>query len=394
MKENSKKFPRDCTILIVDDDPLICDLLKRSLEDNFKVYICNSGKTALQYIDEYNPDVVVTDLKIPDISGLEVLQYAKRKDEFTEVIVITGHPSLDSATLAINQGVYSYLLKPLQLSEFLVQVEKAVASRLFHLKSLEIMRAPDGLAPDVKKHFEDITILYHFLRKLMLSLEIPEIMRVSLDEINRRTEAILAIINVSFLGYNEMYVMPSVGEITEEMLKSILNRFKDQIPVTLTNGENKKEIVPVIYKGRCGKISAKDYSNLICHPVPMMVTDKVIGNLILFFNSSFIISSDLNQFLYIFSSIVSSAVEHGYITLQARQQAKTDSLTGISNHRHFHEVLDKEISRANRRKSTFSLILIDIDNFLHYYALELYLGNSDWPHNNLKRWRYRGDRTV
>ena len=56
-------------------------------------------------------------------------------------------------------------------------------------------------------------------------------------------------------------------------------------------------------------------------------------------------------------------MEHGYSALLARQQAKTDSLTGIANHRLFHQTLEREIARANRKKGNFSLILIDIDDF-------------------------------
>ena len=97
--------------------------------------------------------------------------------------------------------------------------------------------------------------------------------------------------------------------------------------------------------------------------VPMMVTDRILGTLTVFLDTSSASPGGQNQFLYVFSSIVSSVIDHGYIALQARRQAKTDSLTGIANHRHFHETLDREIARANRKRGVFSLVLIDIDNF-------------------------------
>jgi diguanylate cyclase (GGDEF)-like protein len=295
------------------------------------------------------------------VSGLQVLEYAKSKDEFTEVIVITGFGTLDSATLAINQGVYSYLLKPLQIAEFLIQVEKAIATRLFHLRSIELMRQSDDLAPDVKMHVQDITSLYYFIRKLMLSLEISEIMRITLDEANRRMGSVLAVISVSMPGIEEVFVMPSKGEITEERVIPLLNHFRDQVIASTVNRRHTDgEPLPVIFKGRLGTLP--DFDEIVPLSVPMMVTDRVMGTMTVFFKPP-LPPTDPSQFFYVFSSIVSSVVDHGYIALQARQQAKTDSLTGIANHRHFHETLDREISRANRRKSVFTLVLIDIDNF-------------------------------
>jgi diguanylate cyclase (GGDEF)-like protein len=293
-----------------------------------------------------------------------VLEHAKRKDEFTEVIVITGYASLDSATLAINQGVYSYLLKPLQIAEFIIQVEKAIASRLFHLRSIRLMMQSDDFAPDVRMHVQDITSLYYFIRKLMLSLEISEIMRITLDEVNRRMGSPLAVISVTMGGNaGESFVMPSQGEVTEEQVAPLLSRLRTGEPASdgVPGHRSDAEPVPLIYKGREG--AAPSLEGLVPLSVPMMVTDRVIGVLTVFVDGASPPPPEQNQYLYVFSSIVSSVIDHGYIALQARRQAKTDSLTGIANHRHFHETLDREISRANRRRSSFTLVLLDIDNF-------------------------------
>ncbi len=338
-------------------------MLRDALEPTYKVQICSLGSEALELIDNNDFDVVVTDLKIPDVSGLEVLEHAKRKDEFTEVIVITGYASLDSATLAINQGVYSYLLKPLQITEFFIQVEKAVAARLFHLRSIALMRQSDDFAPDVKMHVHEITSLYYFIRKLMLSLEIAEIMRITLDEANLRMNAVLSVISISIPGFEELYLMPAHGELSEQDALELVDRFKEQVFMSpgVPQPESLERLQPVVFKGKLGELS--QLQSVTPLAVPMMITDRVLGTLAVFLDSSVVPVEGQNQFLYVFSSIVSSVVDHGYIALQARRQAKTDSLTGIANHRHFHETLDREIARANRRKGVFALVLLDIDNF-------------------------------
>jgi diguanylate cyclase (GGDEF)-like protein len=298
---------------------------------------------------------------MPDVSGMDILEYAKRKDEYTEVIMMTGYASLDSVTLAVNQGVNSYLVKPLQISEFTIQVEKAVASRLFHLRSIELMRQTDNFSPDVKLHVHEITSLYYFIRKLMLSLEIPEIMRITLDEALCRLDGQLAVIHIAIHGFQELYAMPASAEDDATAIAKFIELHQEQIILPNAGKPEYGMPSPIFFKGRQG--AAIDLGNTAPLSVPMMVADRMLGMVTIFVASPPGVHPDRGQYLYVLSSLVSSVIEHGYLALQARRQAKTDSLTGISNHRHFHETLDREISRANRKRGGFTLILLDIDDF-------------------------------
>jgi diguanylate cyclase (GGDEF)-like protein len=252
-------------------------------------------------------------------------------------------------------------MKPLAISDFLLQIEKAVAVRLFHLKSIQLMQQSDNLTPEVKGHLSDVTSIYFFLRKLMLSLEISEIMRITLEELNQKTGAIMTLISVNILGYTDVFAMPSKGEIDQNYFWNLLGDLglNERLRFDQQKFDN-REIPFIAFKGKLGEMPLVD---LYPVSVPMMVTDRNIGTLVVFFDDPLKSEIDQNQFLYVFASIVSSIIEHGYSALQARQQAKTDSLTGIANHRMFHQTLEREISRANRKKGTFSLVLIDIDNF-------------------------------
>ena len=156
--------------------------------------------------------------------------------------------------------------------------------------------------------------------------------------------------------------MTSTGEISAERLSEIVkHNWEKLFPGLSTDKLDKGEISPLIYKGRQGALP--DIDNLYSVNIPMVIADRSIGSLTVFHSKTQTSPDDRNQFLYVFTSLVSSVIEHGYVALQARHQAKTDSLTGVANHRLFHETLDREIARSNRRKDSFSLILIDIDNF-------------------------------
>ena len=130
-------------ILIVEDESTIRSYTRRLLEESgyTNVYEADSLSESLSILSEKGENiyVVLLDLRLSDGNGLTLMEHLTNSFNFIiGVIVITGYASLDSATLAINQGVYSYLCKPLQITEFFIQVEKAIASRLFHLRSAPI----------------------------------------------------------------------------------------------------------------------------------------------------------------------------------------------------------------------------------------------------------------
>jgi diguanylate cyclase (GGDEF)-like protein len=356
------KLPTECRVLIVDDEKTVGDLLVRALEGRYEVMTCLNGSQACSLIEQIDFDVVVCDLRLPDISGIDVLSFAKTKDPYTEVLLITGYASLESASVAINLGAISYIEKPLSLADFQVQIEKAVASRLFHLKSLTLMQTSGDMAPEFKDHLFDITALYYFTRKLTLSLELSEIMRITLEEALRRSGAFLCAIGVDVLGYREIYAMSSTGEIEQHRVQSLfLSCWKDAFPFLDKERFQEGKTALAIYKGKQGP--APELDSVAPQIIPMMVTGTAIGTLAVFLDKTRPMESGPQHFLYIISSIVSSLIEHGYMVLQARQLAKTDGLTGIANHRSFQEALDREIARANRRNTVFSLVIFDLDDF-------------------------------
>ncbi|MBN2037809.1 MAG: diguanylate cyclase [Chitinispirillaceae bacterium] len=356
------KLPSECRILIVDDEITVGELLKRAIENRYQVHTCLTGSEACSLLEQTDFDVVVSDLRLPDISGIDVLNFAKSKDPYTEVLLITGYASLESAAVAINLGAISYIEKPLSIADFQVQVEKAIASRLFHLKSISLMHRSDDLAPEFKDHLHDITALYYFTRKLTLSLETSEVMRITLDEALRRTGTVLCAIGVEVRGFREIYAMVASGEVPKEQVTALfLSCFKDAFPFLDRERFEEGSIPLVVYKGKQGV--PPDISSVGPAVIPMMVTGTAIGSLTLFLDKNQKLESSAQHFLYIISSIVSSLIEHGYTVLQARQLAKTDGLTGIANHRSFQEALDREIARAQRKASLFSLLIFDIDDF-------------------------------
>ena len=123
----------DFEILFVDDDQTILNLVEEYLAAfDYRVSVVDSGLKALELIKDQDFDVVFTDFKMPDINGLELLAMIKEYRPATEVIIVTGHGTMESAIQAMKFGSYDYIQKPFKLD-----VLRIVINKLFEEKRLK-----------------------------------------------------------------------------------------------------------------------------------------------------------------------------------------------------------------------------------------------------------------
>ncbi|GAB4242451.1 MAG: sigma-54 dependent transcriptional regulator [Ekhidna sp.] len=116
-------------ILIIDDEQDICTLLKKFFSKNgFEVFTAASGKSGIKLIEEKGVDLVICDFRLPDYTGLEILQKIKIVDPSIQVIIITGYSDVRIAVEALKKGAFDYVTKPLHPDEILHSVEGALKS--------------------------------------------------------------------------------------------------------------------------------------------------------------------------------------------------------------------------------------------------------------------------
>lgn len=115
-------------ILVVDDDPDTCALLVDALEeDGYSLHTCSSGTEARDALEHERFDLVLADIKLPYISGIDLLLYAREINLDTKVILITAYASLETAIQALRGEAYDYLIKPFSLSDLRQRVRDALA---------------------------------------------------------------------------------------------------------------------------------------------------------------------------------------------------------------------------------------------------------------------------
>ncbi len=116
------------TILIVDDEKNYPPILSAVLEEEgFETLAAFSGREALEILKNSDVDLVLTDMKMPSMDGIELLERIKEKDTDLPVIMMTAHGTVEKAVLAMQKGAYNYILKPFDNERLVLYVNKAIA---------------------------------------------------------------------------------------------------------------------------------------------------------------------------------------------------------------------------------------------------------------------------
>lgn len=127
--------------VIVDDDRTIGGILKELISgQNAVVEVFNDARKAIEYIREQPVDIVITDLMMPDVSGLDVLSFAKRTNPDSIVIIITGHGTLETAIEAVRKGAYDYIKKPFKLDEIEIAFNNAAEKIQLVWKNQDLLK--------------------------------------------------------------------------------------------------------------------------------------------------------------------------------------------------------------------------------------------------------------
>ena len=130
---------REFQILFVDDDRTILSLVEEYLTAfDYRITAVDNGLKALELIKEENFDVVFTDFKMPDIDGLELLSVIKEYRPATEVIMVTGHGTMESAIQAMKFGSYDYIQKPFKLDVLRILIDKIIEAKKFKQENIEL----------------------------------------------------------------------------------------------------------------------------------------------------------------------------------------------------------------------------------------------------------------
>jgi DNA-binding NtrC family response regulator len=129
------------TLVAVDDDPATLDLITAALaQDGLEILTCPDGEAGLDMVFRRRPQVVILDLMMPKLSGMEALERIVEADPSIDVILLTGHYSTDSAVEAIQKGACDYLTKPISIAKLRERVGSSIADARRRQRTLQLER--------------------------------------------------------------------------------------------------------------------------------------------------------------------------------------------------------------------------------------------------------------
>jgi len=131
-------MPGQLKLLLLDDESIVGKRLKPALTKiGCDVEVFDNPREALRRIDEMEFDIVVTDIRMDEVDGIEVLEHVTRKSSRTKVIMITGYAMMETARDAMEKGAFDFIAKPFQPGDLRAVVAKAAQALGFELKSME-----------------------------------------------------------------------------------------------------------------------------------------------------------------------------------------------------------------------------------------------------------------
>jgi DNA-binding NtrC family response regulator len=233
------KLSKEMRILVVDDEDSVRDVLSQVLEEGgFKVTEAANGSEALVQLEKTPFPLVITDIVMPEMTGIELLKNIKNRYPSTEVIIITSHASLGTAVEALRCGAYDYLFKPFKdLDLILAATERAVEKIQLKAENQKLVNKLKGqnteLERRVKKRTLELERINHQLVK-----EIQERIRSqdAAESANRAKDDFLA--NMSHelrtplnhvIGFTDIILHKHFGDLNdvqEEYLNDVLESSK------------------------------------------------------------------------------------------------------------------------------------------------------------------------
>lgn len=165
-------------ILIVDDDKEMCELLMDVLKrEGYDVSSANSGESALQMVENNYFDLIITDLRMKGMDGIELLTKVKEKAPCVEVIIITGFGTIERAIEAIKKGAYHFVTKPFKNKELLNLIEKALSGKILSDENRRLRREVEqrysfsniiGKSKGMQEIFRTIELISHSLSNVLI----------------------------------------------------------------------------------------------------------------------------------------------------------------------------------------------------------------------------------
>jgi len=251
-------------ILIVDDDRLLQNSLNNILSENYDVVIAGSGETALQTLKKQEVDLILLDIRLPGIDGVETLRQIKGAEDNTGVIMMTAYEDIKTVITSMKIGASDYLVKPLDIEELEITIEKA-------LENIRLKREVEELRKQYIQEF-DIDNIIAESQGIRDALKLANTVAQSDDttaliegETGTGKEVIARTIHCRSSRFGKPFVCINCGAISKELIESELFGYEKG---TFTGG---------LQEGKKGKIELAENGTLFLDEISELLPSSQVS---------------------------------------------------------------------------------------------------------------------
>ncbi len=345
------------TILVASADKVMRQTVKGALEERYKVIEAKYGFEAVRLADSTTPALVIIDIDIPGLSGIDFCRRLKETKHTSEIPVILTytHANKEDVIFGLKAGADDYLTKPINPAEVLVRVDA-------HLNYTNFL---DGLEP------EDLKLLLELSNSISVVRNPMKILRMVVN----RVAGIIGVDRCSIVSINDnhQFTVKASNDLEEQDeikldldgYPEIRKAFETRSAVVVNDATSDPLMEPVR-----AQLEKRGLNSIFV--VPIVKKESVIGSLFLGTATKMQdnISDRAYKLCHMVANISANALENATLfesmataTQVFEEFVTRDGLTRLYTHRHFYDQLEKEFSRTMRYQSPLSLILCNIDDF-------------------------------
>jgi signal transduction histidine kinase/DNA-binding response OmpR family regulator len=318
--EEPRPQPR---ILVVDDEPHVVQIFQDLLaQRGYEVVSSTNGDDAIVKVTSGRFDLVLTDINLPGVDGLEVVRAAKAADKDTCVILITGYASTTTAIDALRQGAYDYITKPFDLWETAKAIERGLESRFLVIENRRLVTSLEEanrelhhheqiLSRMVKAATQRITALYEAGKEISTSLSRQATLEVIVNQVTKLANAPASLVFLYDTDTGE-YIAEAGAGVAQELLKNY--RFGTGEGL---HGQSVRNASPVRAANVAETVGVEAFLSELeatsALVIPLLTNENVLGTITALRRDGRAFSPDDQEVLTMFASQASIAVTNAIL---------------------------------------------------------------------------------
>ncbi|MDJ0789109.1 MAG: diguanylate cyclase [Myxococcota bacterium] len=335
-------------VLIVDDTRFHRELARDALAKTAQVEMCEDGEQALERLSRGPVDLVLTDLTMPGLSGLELLERIQRAHPGTDVVIVTANASVDSAVHALRAGATDYLQKPVRAEDLILVVERTLGRRAL---------------VEENRRLRDERAVLEACKSLTPCLEPEDVYAVALDlalgSVGR--PAGVAVYRRTALVGSEAVQCRGLHESVEVPLRKILAGDK---PFDLDAMAGQDPVGALVWDSGPGldALTRAGIETERLLVLPLQGEQNEIGVVIVFDDGRPFEDDECQRAEWV-QGHANVSLRNAERYRRARDRAFVDDVTELYNARYLTEAMEREIQRSERYGSELSVLFLDLDRF-------------------------------